>query len=130
MKTKTIIQPVVMPLLALRGVAVFPHMILHFDVGRKKSVMALNEAMKEGQRIFLVAQTDMRDDEPTRDNLYAIGTVAQIKQILHLSGETIKVLVEGLYRAKWVDLAQEDPYFTAMIEEIATPAGRKKCCRK
>jgi len=114
-------EPVVMPMLALRGVAVFPGMILHFDVGRKKSVVALNEAMRENQNIFLVAQRDMRDDEPTADNVFSIGTVAKIKQILHLSGDSIKVLVEGVYRAKIINVVQEEPFFSALIEELPLP---------
>jgi ATP-dependent Lon protease len=115
-------EPLLMPLLALRGVAVFPGMILHFDVGRKKSVVALNEAMKENQRIFLVAQRDMRDDDPAADHIFTVGTVAQVKQILHLSGESIKVLVEGVYRAKLIEIKQEEPFFSALVEEIPLPS--------
>lgn len=117
-------EAAVLPLLALRGVAVFPGMILHFDVGRRKSVIALNEAMKDNQQIYLVAQRDMREEEPSRENLYDVGTVAQVKQILHLPGENIKVLVEGIYRARISEIRQEDPYISALVEECPDQDGR------
>lgn len=107
-----------LPLLALRGVTVFPGMILHFDVGRKKSVLALNEAMSHDQKIFLSAQKDIRDEEPIAGNIYTTGTVANIKQILHLGGENIKVLVEGEYRARVIDITQNDPYFSVLAQEL------------
>ena len=116
-------EQISMPLLALRGIAVFPGMLLHFDVGRKKSIIAINEAMKENQHIFLVAQRDMRDEETTASNIFEIGTVATVKQILHLPGETIKVLVEGLHRAKLIRILNEEPFFSAIVEEPAILAA-------
>jgi ATP-dependent Lon protease len=110
-------QPYLIPMLALRGMVIFPGMILHFDVGRKKSIVAMNEAMKINQSIFLVAQKDIREDEPTPQNLYNIGTIATIKQILHLPGEGIRVLVEGVSRASIVEISQEDPYYIALAQE-------------
>ena len=116
-------EQISMPLLALRGIAVFPGMLLHFDVGRKKSIIAINEAMKENQHIFLVAQRDMRDEETNASNIFEIGTVAIVKQILHLPGETIKVLVEGLHRAKLIRILNEEPFFSAIVEEPAILAA-------
>ena len=71
-----------LPVMALRGLVLFPGMMLHFDVGRKKSILALNEAMGNNQMIFLVAQRDIRDDDPTPEQLYRVGVVAQVRQIL------------------------------------------------
>lgn len=109
-------ENIIKPLLALRGMAIFPGVLLHFDVGRRKSILAINAAMKEDQEIFLVAQRDLRDDEPAPENLYTYGTVSRVKQILHLPGESVRVLVEGVYRAKSVSVEQEDPYFEARLE--------------
>ena len=88
-----------MPVLALRGMMVFPHMVLHFDVGRPKSVSALEKAMMEDQRIFLVSQRDADVDDPHQSDLCRVGTIAQIKQVLNLPGDSIRVLVEGKRRA-------------------------------
>lgn len=106
-----------MPLLALRGLVVFPEMVLHFDVGRRKSIQALNEAMSGDQLIFLVTQRDIKDDEPGMDELYGVGVVAKIRQVLRLSGDNVRVLVEGLYRAKLEALVQTEPYYMAHIRE-------------
>ena len=106
-----------MPLLALRGLVVFPEMVLHFDVGRKKSIQALNEAMSGDQLIFLVTQRDIKDDEPGENELYSVGVVAKIRQILRLSGDNVRVLVEGLYRAKLETLVQTEPHYVAHIRE-------------
>lgn len=109
-----------LPLLALRGLVVFPEMVLHFDVGRKKSMLALNEAMSADQTIFLVTQRDLRDDEPDADALYKIGVVAKIRQVLRLPGDNVRVLVEGLYRAKMQEITGVDPYYTANVRECVT----------
>ncbi|HIW73485.1 MAG TPA: endopeptidase La [Firmicutes bacterium] len=107
----------VMPLLALRGLVIFPEMILHFDVGRKKSIQALNEAMAGDQQIFLVTQKDIRDDEPEIEALYPVGVVARVRQVLRLSGDNVRVLVEGLYRARLDSLTQTEPFYSACIRE-------------
>ena len=88
-----------LPILALRGLAVFPEQTVHFEVGRVKSVQALEEAMKKDQTLLLVPQRDISKDDPGLADLYPIGTVAKVKQILRTQGETIRVLVSGLYRA-------------------------------
>ncbi len=107
-----------LPMLALRGLVVYPNMVLHFDVGRKKSVLALNEAMGTNQLIFLVAQKDIREDEPKDYDLYNIGVVAEVRQILKMPGDSLRVLVEGLYRARLIDILQENPYMSASVEEM------------
>lgn len=106
-----------MPLVALRGLNVFPNMILHFDVARPKSIRALEEAMISDQSIFLVAQKDAETEEPESKDLYNVGTISSIKQILKLPTNTIRVLVEGNKRGKIVSFEQEDPYFLVNVEE-------------
>lgn len=107
----------VLPLLPLRGLTVFPHMIIHFDVGRVKSIKALEEAMLNNQLIFLVAQKDAMNDSPEKDEIYSIGTISRIKQLLKLPGDTIRVLVEGVCRAKINKYEQDAPFAIAEVEE-------------
>jgi ATP-dependent Lon protease len=126
---KSLNDPAVMPLLPLRGLSVFPGMILHFDVGRKKSVDAINKAMTADQRVFLVAQRDIRDDEPTKENLFLIGTVARIRQIVHLPGENLRVLIDGVYRAKIQDITSEEPFFTVLVEECPQKGKKASALR-
>ena len=90
----------ILPLIPLRGITIFPYMVLHFDVGREKSVAALEEAMLNNAEIFLSAQKDAKTEEPGEDDIYSIGTICSIKQLLKLPGETVRVLVEGKSRAK------------------------------
>ncbi len=123
MPGKIIIQQV-MPLLALRGLTVFPNMILHFDVGREKSVKALDSSLKEGQPILLAAQKDIRDEDPTIDEIYKVGTVSEIKQIVRLPGGNVRLLVEGKYRAKIIKAEQTEPHFTVLAEEIEETSPR------
>jgi ATP-dependent Lon protease len=103
------------PLLPLRGITIFPHMVLHFDVGRAKSILALEEAMVNNQYIFLVAQKDHTVENPSIDDIYKVGTISKIKQILKLPGDTIRVLVEGLYRAEINEILQEEPFFKCTL---------------
>lgn len=107
-----------MPILALRGLTVFPKQMLHFDVGREKSVKALELAMKGDQRIFLVTQKNILDDEPTEKHLYRIGTVAKIKQVLRTQGDLVRVLVEGEYRACIGQLLQTEPCLSGRVESV------------
>ena len=106
-----------LPLLALRGLVVFPNMLLHFDIGRKKSLLALNDAMSEDQTIFLVTQKDIREDAPKIDTLYSVGVVAKIRQVLRLPGDNVRVLVEGLYRAKIREVVSAEPYYRVYVRE-------------
>ena len=111
-------QPVSLPMLPLRGLMVFPHMVLHFDVGRKKSIAALERAMMEDQRIFLVAQRDIDVDDPTIDDIYHVGTIAAIKQVIKLPGDNIRLLVEGKSRAILRAVTQEEPHFEGALDEL------------
>ncbi len=117
----------VIPLLPLRGLVVFPHMILHFDVGRVKSIKALEEAMMKDQLIFLAAQKDPGLEEPSPQDVYPVGTIAKIKQLLRLPGDTIRVLVEGLERAQILDYIAHDPYYQISVKECPNP---KKLVKK
>ena len=93
-----------LPLLPLRGLSIFPYMVLHFDVGRENSIRALEEAMINDQLIFLVTQKDAHTDLPTVEDFYEVGTISKIKQLLKLPGDTIRVLVEGINRAEIRDI--------------------------
>ncbi len=107
-----------MPVLALRGLTVFPQTTMHFDVGREKSVRALEKAMSGNQRIFLVTQRDILQDDPSFDDLYTIGTVAHVRQVLKMPGDSIRILVMGEYRAKVTQVQQTTPYLCARIESV------------
>ncbi len=104
--------------LPLRGVLVFPNMVLHLDVGREKSVSALERSMMQDNRILLVTQKDAGVDEPKQDEIYEVGTIAQIKQMIKLPGGTIRVLVEGLDRAKVLKLITEEMFLEAEVEVV------------
>lgn len=106
-----------LPLLPLRGLNIFPYMVLHFDVGREKSVRALEEAMINDQLIFLVTQKDPRTDLPTTEDFYEVGTISKIKQLLKLPGDTIRVLVEGISRAEIRDIISEESFFLVDVLE-------------
>ncbi len=116
----------VLPLLPLRGISVFPYMMLHFDVGRDKSISALDEAMVKDQLIFLVSQKDASTDQPSAEDFYQVGTVSKIKQLLKLPGDTIRVLVEGINRGKIVNLVKDDPFFEVEVEEHADLGSTSK----
>ncbi len=107
-----------LPVLALRGLAVFPKQTVHFDVGRAKSVKALEQAMKRDQLIFLIPQRDLVRDDPNLEELYPIGCVVKVKQILKSQGENLRVLVKGLCRGRIDYLYQFDPYIEAEIQAI------------
>ncbi|HNU80239.1 MAG TPA: endopeptidase La [Bacillota bacterium] len=106
-----------LPLLPLRGLSIFPYMVLHFDVGREKSIRALEEAMINDQLIFLVTQRDAHTDLPTVKDFYEVGTISKIKQLLKLPGDTIRVLVEGINRAEIRDIISEDAFFLVDVLE-------------
>jgi ATP-dependent Lon protease len=106
-----------LPLLPLRGILVFPYMVVHLDVGREKSVKALEEAMLQERKIFLATQTDMQTDDPGKEEIYRVGCVAELKQLLKLPGGTIRVLVEGLRRGEIVEYLAEEPFYRVSIME-------------
>lgn len=114
-----------MPTVALRGLVVFPGMGVTFDVGRTRSLQAIKAAMADDQKIFLVAQKDVRDDEPDIDRLFKIGTVAKISHILRLpNSDTVRVSVDGISRASLVDMLQSEPYLITDVKIRREPAIR------
>lgn len=108
-----------MPVLALRGLAVFPEQTVHFDIGRLKSALALENAMKHDQTLLLVPQKDILEDDPGLIGLYPVGTVVRIKQILKSHGDNIRVLVTGVYRAKITELNQVAPFLSGAVEKLS-----------
>lgn len=118
MPIKTTPDIITLPVLALRGLVCFPGMIMHFDVGRKISIKALHEAMQSGQKIYLITQKDVRDEEPTADNLYGIGCIARVSQILKTPDNSVRVLVEGVTRARHFTLTKNNGFYTATVERL------------
>jgi len=108
----------VVPLIPLRGTTIFPNMVLNFDIGREKSINALEKAMIVDQHIFLATQKDENTELPTSDDFYSIGTIAKIKQMLKLPGDSIRVLVEGICRGHIDEVVQEVPFFKCVIRKI------------
>lgn len=104
-----------LPLLPLRGLLVYPTMVLHLDVGREKSIRALEQAMVDDNKILLATQEEVHIEEPDAEQIYKIGTVARVKQMLKLPNGTIRVLVEGLQRAKIEEYLQQEDYFVVSI---------------
>ncbi|URZ04173.1 endopeptidase La [Clostridium felsineum] len=108
----------VLPLIPLRGLVVFPYMVVHFDVGRDKSIEALEKAMVNDQQIFLSAQKDAKVEEPDEDDINSVGTVCSIKQILRLPGDAVRVLVEGINRGKINKYLEHDSFVEVEILEF------------
>ena len=112
-----------LPVLALRGLAIFPEQTVHFDIGRPKSALALENAMKNDQTLLLVPQKNIVDDDPDITGLYSIGTVVKVKQILKSAGENIRVLVTGLHRARLLELKQNEPFLSGLVETVDETAS-------
>ncbi len=110
--------PKTLPVLPLRDIVVFPHMIVPLFVGRDKSIAALEEVMQTDKKILLAAQKDANDDDPSTDSIYEIGTIATVMQLLKLPDGTVKVLVEGGSRAKITEFTEREDYFEAHVEEL------------
>ncbi|MGH6891364.1 MAG: LON peptidase substrate-binding domain-containing protein, partial [Dongiaceae bacterium] len=107
------------PVLPLRDIVVFPHMIVPLFVGREKSVRALEDVMKEDKQILLVTQRNAAQDDPGPADMYGVGTVGTVLQLLKLPDGTVKVLVEGGMRAKIEEFSEVDPFFVARAGEMA-----------
>ncbi len=107
-----------LPVLPLRDIVVFPHMIVPLFVGRERSINALEQVMERDKRILLVAQKNPADDEPGPDEIYSVGTVATVMQLLRLPDGTVKVLVEGVERARITEYVRTDDYFEAAVETM------------
>ncbi|MDE6594380.1 MAG: endopeptidase La, partial [Oscillospiraceae bacterium] len=116
MRTK--LKEITMPALAMRGLVVFPNVVMHFDVSREKSEMALKSALSDNKLIFLTAQKDDTVEDPAIKDLYQVGVVAEVRQTLKGADNIIRVLVEGKYRAKLLDIVQKEPYLVANVKEF------------
>ncbi len=108
----------VLPLIPLRGIIIFPYMVMHFDVGREKSILALEDAMVNKQEVFLAAQRNAKTESPEASDIYSTGTICTIKQILKLPGDTVRVLVEGEKRGKISAYIENEHFMKVEIEEI------------
>ncbi|TYP73875.1 endopeptidase La [Paenibacillus methanolicus] len=107
-----------LPLLPLRGLLVYPSMVLHLDVGREKSVRALDRAMLDDHMILLCSQSEVNIEEPTQEDIYRVGTIARVRQMLKLPNGTIRVLVEGVVRAEVVDYLPNDDFYEVSVKEL------------
>ncbi|MBO5340980.1 MAG: endopeptidase La [Oscillospiraceae bacterium] len=113
-------KTVFLPTVALRGLTVFPGSLIHFDVGRKMSILAVEKAMEDGIPIFLAPQRDMAVEVPGESDLYPVGTLANVHQLLRMPGNNVRVMVEGYSRGRMVRLTKTEPYLAAELEEIPT----------
>ena len=111
----------VIPLLPLRDIIVFPHMVVPLYVGREKSINALEDAMSSDKELLLAAQKKAKTNDPKENDIFRVGTVGSIIQLLRLPDDTVKVLVEGKSRARIIDYRQNTPHFATLIEEIEEP---------
>ena len=119
-----------LPAIALRGLVVFPNNLVHFEVGREKSIAAVEWAMANNSNVFLVAQKEMELSDPTQEDLFAYGVVAEVKQVLRVSDDLVKVLVEGKYRAKLTDLDTTGDFLLASADTLSPCVrGRISNCR-
>lgn len=108
-----------LPLIALRGIVAFPNISFNFDISRLRSIEALENAMLMSQYLFLVAQKDVEKDDISKDDLYTVGTVVKIKQVMRLPGNLIRVSAEGIYKAEAKEILQEKPFFIAEVQPVS-----------
>lgn len=111
------IEKRILPLIPIRGIGIFPDTVIHFDIGREKSINALEEAMLEDSDIFLTVQKEADMDSPKEDDFYEVGVICRIKQMIKMPGDNIRVLVEGIHRGKITSLSQTEPYFKSDVDE-------------
>ena len=109
---------IIMPAIALRGTTILPGMVVHFDISRKRSMKAIEAAMVQDQKIFLVTQRNSRQETPELRDLYQTGTIAYVKQVVKLPQNLLRVLVEGTEKADLLALDQEEPYLKAEVSMI------------
>lgn len=107
-----------LPMVPLRGLTIMPEMIVHFDVSRESSIAAVQEAMAEEQKIFLVSQKSIETEKPTQEDVFEIGTIATVKQIMKLPKQIMRVLVEGEVRGRLINMSDDEPYLQAEVEII------------
>ena len=123
-KEYDILHTATMPVIALRGLTVFPNVLIHFEVARETSVRALEAAMTAGSPVFLVGQKDIGVEEPGPDDLYQVGTISNIRQILRMPGDNVRVMVEGAARGRLLQMLRSDPHLEAEVQEIDVPQAR------
>ena len=109
------------PVVALRGLVVLPGLIIHFDLNRAKSIRAVEEAMMKDQRIFLVTQREVEDDDPGFEDVYHMGCLVKIRQVTKLPENVMRVLVEGVDRGRLAELIQEGDYLSGLVEKVDSP---------
>lgn len=112
-----------MPVVALRGMTILPHTIIHFDLSRKKSIAAVEQAMVDSQRIFLVTQKEMGENDPVYEEVYHTGTIALVKQIIKMPNHIVRVMVEGLFRGELHRFLDNEAYLEGEVEEIEEPSN-------
>ena len=118
-----------MPTIALRGLTVFPNVMIHFEVARDISVKALEEAMNAGCPVFLVGQKDIAVETPESEDLYTVGTISNIRQILRMPGDNVRVMVEGQARGRMLQMMRTEPYLEAEVQEIPEPEASAKSAK-
>lgn len=110
---------IVLPVIPLRGISIFPHMVTHFDIGRERSIKAFENAMIKDEKILLTSQIDPKIENPTKDDFYQVGTIAEIKQMLKLPDGNIRVLVKGISRGKILSYISEESFIEAQVVEVS-----------
>ena len=115
-----------LPAIALRGLVVFPNNLVHFEVGREKSIAAVEWAMAQNSNVFLVAQKEMETNDPVAEDLFQYGVVAEVKQVLRVSDDLVKVLVEGKYRAKLTELDTTGDFLLASVRPAPVRVGKEE----
>ena len=113
---------IMVPAVALRGMTVLPGLVIHFDLNRGKSILAVEKAMMSDQRLFLVAQRDVEDEEPDFDGVYHMGCLAQIRQVTRLPENVVRVLVEGQERGRLTGFAEEGAFLLGEVEPVDDPS--------
>ena len=108
-----------LPMVALRGMTLLPEMVVHFDVSRERSIAAVQEAMVEGQKVFLTAQKSLDTENPGMEDVYEIGTVATVRQIIKLPRQILRVLISGETRGRLKEIEFSDPYLRAQVEILS-----------
>ncbi|MFI3250125.1 MAG: endopeptidase La [Eubacteriales bacterium] len=122
-------QKQTMPAIALYGLTIFPNVLIHFDVGRENSINALEEAMASSTPVFLVGQRTGRDETPTVDSLYNVGTIAMVQQLLRIPGDNVRVMVEGVSRGNLSSIDSDHPYLLAEVTPIPEGATKQNSSR-
>ena len=112
-----------MPTVALRGMTILPHTIIHFDLSRKKSISAVEQAMVESQKIFLITQKEAEKSDPEYEDVYHIGTIALVKQVIKMPNHIVRVMVEGLSRGELYCFTEKETYLEGEVEEIEEPSN-------